>query len=75
MTGFHNASEIFFADDPNNVTQEQFYALVAVLIAPSKLKLGAPDQLLQEHIERTERLVKNNCQPNAFDDVWLEGCA
>lgn len=75
VTGFHKASQTFFNAGPNDITEEQFYALVAVLIAPSRLKLNAPNQLLQERVQRIERLAKNNCQPNGFDDVWLEGCA
>lgn len=75
VTGFHKASQTFFGAGPNDITIEQFYALVAVLIAPSRLKLNAPDQVLQERIQRIERLAENNCQPNAFDDVWLDGCA
>jgi len=75
VIGFHKASQAFFNAGPNDITIEQFYALVAVLIAPSRLKLNAPDQVLQERIQRIERLAENICQPNAFDDVWLEGCA
>lgn len=75
VIGFHKASQTFFNAGPNDITEEQFYALVAVLIAPSRLKLNAPNQFLQERVQRIERLAKNNCQPNGFDDVWLEGCA
>lgn len=75
VTGFHKASRIFFDAGPNDITEQQFFALVAVLIAPSRLKLIAPDQVLQERIRRIGRLVKHDCQPNGVNDVWLEGCA
>ena len=74
VTGFHKASNVFFGAPPNQINQEQFYALVAVLIAPSALKLSRPDGKLLERIRRISRLVAGNCFPNNWRDVWLEGC-
>ncbi len=75
VTGFHQASWVFFDASPNDISEQQFLSLIAVLIAPSRLKLSAPDQLLDERVRRIDLLIKNDCQPNGFNDVWLEGCA
>lgn len=75
VTGFHKASEVFFGAAPSEISLEQYYALVAVLIAPSQLKLSEPDEKLQERVERIERLAAGSCEPTSLTDVWLEGCA
>jgi len=75
VTGFHNASRVFFGKPLNEITDTQFYALVAVLIAPGQLEIQRPGSKLEERIRRISRLVDGECQPLDFADVWLEGCS
>ena len=75
VTGFHNASEIFFGAQPAAIDEDEFIALVAVLIAPGAFSLAAPDKKLATRIERIKRLREGGCKPKSHDDVWLEGCA
>ncbi len=75
VTGFHQASQVFFGGPPSDIQQEEFLALVAVLIAPGRLKLAKPDELLNERIARIERLLAGTCVPTGVRDVWLDGCA
>ncbi len=74
VTGFHNASQVFFKTPLNDITDTQFYALVAALIAPAQLEIQRPGPKLDERIRRISRLVNEECQPLDFSDVWLEGC-
>jgi len=74
VTGFHNASQVFFGAPVNEITDREFYTLVAVLIAPGQLGIQWPDEKLEERIRRISRLVAGECQPLNFGDVWIEGC-
>lgn len=75
ITGFHNAADLIYQKRVAELNENEFNSLVAVLIAPSKLKLSAPDAALQERVARITKLAHEKCEPNNFNDVWLEGCA
>lgn len=75
ITGFHKAAKIIYQKRVAELEENEFYSLVAVLIAPSKLKLLKPDAVLEERVARITKLAHEKCEPNNFNDVWLEGCA
>ena len=75
ITGFHNAANIIYQKPVAQLSENEFNSLVAVLIAPSRLKLSAPDAALNERVARITKLAHEKCEPNNFNDVWLEGCA
>ena len=75
ITGFHNAAEIIYQKPVAQLSENEFNSLVAVLIAPSRLKLSDPDAALNERVARITKLAHEKCEPNNFNDVWLEGCA
>ncbi|MEP2978954.1 MAG: transglycosylase domain-containing protein [Lentilitoribacter sp.] len=75
ITGFHKAAEIIYQKPVAKLDENEFNALVAVLIAPAQLKLSAPDAALEERVARITKLAHKECEPNNFNDVWLEGCA
>lgn len=75
ITGFHNAADIIYQKPVAQLSENEFNSLVAVLIAPSRLKLSAPDAALNERVARITKLAHEKCEPNNFNDVWLEGCA
>ena len=74
MTGFHQAAEKVFGRSPDKVDDQEFLALLAVLIAPGQYRLGTDDPDLQERIRRIARLISDSCTPDNHADVWLEGC-
>lgn len=74
VTGFHNASDVFFNASPNSITTEQFIRLIAVLIAPGQYVLEGTDIALDERARRITRLSKDECSPTSLTDVWLDGC-
>ncbi len=74
VTGFYKASEVFFGKTVNELSDEEFYSLVAVLIAPGKLKLAIPDSRLKARVQRIVKLAHGDCKPTSLTDVWLEGC-
>ncbi|WP_035266855.1 transglycosylase domain-containing protein [Ahrensia sp. 13_GOM-1096m] len=75
ITGFHQASQTIFEQQPNEIDEQQFLSLVAVLIAPSRYRLGTDDDKLKERVDRISKLVSGSCAPKDSSDVWLEACA
>jgi len=74
MTGFYQASEAVYEKAPPQLTDEQYYRLLAVLIAPGSYDLLSDDPDLAERVRRISRLVAGECAPVDNGDVWLEGC-
>jgi len=75
VSGFFRASEAFFGAPPRAIAEDEFLALVAVLIAPDALSLAAPSETRDERIRRIRNLAEGACAPRNHGDVWLEGCA
>ncbi len=73
--GFFNASERCFGLPANALTDDQFLALVAVMIAPATYNLSNPNDGLHERVSLIKRLVNKECEPNGVFDVWLQGCS
>lgn len=74
MTGFFQASEAVYEAAPSALTDEQYFRLLAVLIAPGRYDLLSDDPELAERAGRISRLVAGVCAPNGNGDVWLDGC-
>lgn len=75
MTGFFLASQSIYRKQPADLSDAEFQALVAVLIAPGRYDLRAPSEDLRERVRRIDRLVAGECAPADHGDVWLDGCA
>ncbi len=75
ITGLFAASEAHYGLPPQQISKDQFIALVAVMIAPRDLALGKSDAGLQDRIGRIARLLAGTCAPLSNRDVGLDGCA
>jgi membrane peptidoglycan carboxypeptidase len=75
MNGFFEASQAAFGKRPAELTQQQFFTMLAVPIAPRTMKLTAPTADLVERTARIERLLHGRCKPIGLRDVWLNACA
>ena len=67
-------SEASYGAPPSAIRDDQFFALLAVLIAPGRYRIGSEDEALSNRVERIRRLVYDECVPIDNSDVWLEGC-
>lgn len=75
ISGLWPASQAHFGADPSSIGESDFFALLAVMIAPEELPLVDRGPQLEERIERIGRLLSGECTPLGHDDVWFEGCA
>lgn len=74
ITGFFEASRRVYGKPPAELADDEFFRLVAVLIAPGQYRLLEEDEALDERISRISRLIAGECAPIGQNDVWLEGC-
>ncbi len=74
MTGFHAASQAIYDRLPSELDREEFFRLVAVLIAPGAYDLTGADAKLDDRVSRIDTLVAGDCKPTGLNDVWLEAC-
>lgn len=75
MEGYFTASDRIYGKPPSALTERQFLTLVAVGLAPVRLRLAEPSPELHERVTRIERLVHGRCRPAGLRDVELKGCA
>lgn len=75
IKGFHRASKLQYRKAAAEISDEEFIALLSVMIAPAELRLDKPNAKRDERIERITKLLSDQCAPLDHGDVWLEGCA
>ena len=74
IDGMFAASQAHFDAPPQAIALDDFTRLVAVMIAPARLSLAAPNAQTATRVARIDRLRAGQCQPDGHQDVWLEGC-
>ncbi len=75
INGMYPAAQAFFGQPVAELSDTDFHALLAVMIAPRRLELATPGPALRQRKERISRLLARECEPLSHDDVWLDGCA
>jgi membrane carboxypeptidase/penicillin-binding protein len=75
VSGFDRGARIYFDKTFAELTENEYMALVAMLIAPNARNVIHQPLLNAERVKRIERLVAGECVPNTWSDVWLKGCA
>lgn len=79
MTGFFNASRVIYDKEVDQLSDQDFLSLVAVMIAPATYDLRKPltneyNEELTERVTRIKKLTSGKCKPEGLRDVWLDGC-
>lgn len=75
IIGFSEASQRWYGKTLSNLTDDEFTALVAMLIAPDALNPKTHPRENQDRVDRIKRLVSGACVPTGLLDVNLAGCA
>ena len=74
VSGFFEASQSFYGQAPDELSNRQFIELISVLIAPRELNHIAQNDKFHDRVKRIERLNQGDCKPLNNNDVWLQGC-
>lgn len=75
VIGFEAAAEAYYGKDLSQVTDDDFYGLMAMPIAPNRYH---PVRHPEIHAERTKRiaaLAAGKCEPSGWLDLTYDDCA
>lgn len=72
---FPSASEGYFGKPFAQISDQEYLALVAMIVAPDKYNVAAHPDLNRDRVLRIKRLLAGACTPNGVSDVEYAGCA
>lgn len=75
VIGFAEAAQAWFGHPLEQLSDDDFIALVAMLVAPDRLDPVRHPAELAERVARIKRLIADACVPAGWRDVALDGCA
>ncbi len=74
VIGFPAAARTYFHKDVAALTREEYTSLVAMLIGPDLFNVAAHSDRNRERVGRIEKLLRRECAPRDFRDVYYEAC-
>ena len=74
VIGFADGARIWFGKPLARLSDDEYLGLVAMLMAPDRLKPGRDDAGRADRVDRIKRLLAGQCRPTGRRDVKLEGC-
>ena len=74
VQGFAAAAQTYFKTDFRSLSEEQFVALVAMLIAPNALDPVRHAQASCARVTRIRHLLAGSCVPSGVFDPWYDRC-
>ncbi len=72
VIGLEEAARVYFGRALEELDDEQYLSLVAMLISPNLLKPASTEN--RERVKRIRRLLKGECKPEDVADVYYEAC-
>jgi membrane peptidoglycan carboxypeptidase len=74
VRGFGQAAHIYYGKAAAQLSEEEYLALVAMLVAPKTYHVRTAPEANRERVARIRRLLAGQCQPDGVRDTALEGC-
>ena len=74
VAGFEQGARVYYDKPFPELTEDEYIALVAMLIAPDTCNVRRQPKLNAERALRIRRLLAGECAPRNWSDVWLKGC-
>lgn len=74
VTGFADGAGTWFGKPLDELSNDEFLNLEAMLVAPDRLKPGRDDMARADRVARIKRLLAGRCRPAGLRDVMLQGC-
>jgi membrane peptidoglycan carboxypeptidase len=75
IVGFSQAAQEYFGKDFQNLTDDEYLSLVAVLLAPERYSPITHLTANQERVARIRRLIAGTCKPTGLADVEYVACS
>ena len=74
VVGFSQGAQHYFGKTFQNLTDEEYLSLVALLLAPEQYSPATHLAANQERVARIHRLLAGACKPKGVADVEYVGC-
>jgi membrane peptidoglycan carboxypeptidase len=75
IVGFSQAAQAYFGKNFQNLTDEEYLSLVAVLVAPERFSPRMHPAENKQRVARIRRLLAGSCAPTGHSDVEYVACA
>lgn len=74
VNGFGAAAQTYFGVELEALTDDQYLALVAMLVSPNRFHFERYPDTNQERVRRIKRLLAGECEPAGLRDVYYSAC-
>ncbi|MBZ5536600.1 MAG: transglycosylase domain-containing protein [Acidobacteriia bacterium] len=74
VNGFSEAARVYFGKDFTALTEDQYIALVAMVVGPDGYSVVRFPARNAERVRRIRKLLRGECKPSGLADVYYEGC-
>jgi len=75
ITGFSQAAQEYFGKDFQNLTDQEYLALVALLVAPARYSPATQAGENENRVARIRRVIAGTCKPASHSDVYYMDCS
>jgi membrane peptidoglycan carboxypeptidase len=72
--GFDEAAHAYFGRSFAQLTRGQYIALVAMCVGPNEFSVASHPQRNADRVARIERLLRGECRPTGWLDVYYKAC-
>ncbi|WP_169303113.1 biosynthetic peptidoglycan transglycosylase [Thalassotalea mangrovi] len=70
--GFANAARVYFESEFNSLTDQQFLALVAMVVAPNGFNIKTNPTQNEERVKRIQKLLAGEYVPKSLTDIYYQ---
>ncbi|MBZ5552746.1 MAG: transglycosylase domain-containing protein [Acidobacteriia bacterium] len=74
VNGLSDAARVYFGKDFGALTEDQYIALVAMIVGPDGYSVVRFPARNAERVRRIKKLLRGECKPSGLADVYYEGC-
>jgi len=72
--GFSDAAHVYFSRDFRSLTEDQYTALVAMIVGPDRFSVLRFPARNAERVRRIKKLLHGDCKPSSLTDIYYEDC-
>lgn len=74
VIGFSEGAKVYFNKEFRALTEDEYLALVAMIIAPTDLNIATKAEANHQRVVRIQKLLRGQCKPTNLEDVYYQNC-
>lgn len=75
VVGFEKAAAVYYGKGLDQLTDDEFYGIVAMLIAPNRYHPIEHPEIHAQRLKRVKAVITGHCKPNGWFDLTYKHCA